>query len=179
VNIGIFACDPGGATGLAWGICNPDVDFGESLLSRTSSGSMTIKGDVRAQIRAIAEEWRKFYQHCVQEAMLPHNHVWYVCEDYIYHGGVNYSGESAKISTALIWGVEGYRMGRADQWSNSHGHRKISVPPVILQTASSASGYATDARLKNWGLWVKGRDHERSAWRHFALFLQKYMQQHR
>jgi hypothetical protein len=161
---------------LAWGVFDPHADLEASLRGRTHEGSATVDGDIRNQIRVVSTRWRSFYQVCVQEALLPHDHVWYVCENFIFHG--NYGGDSAVVSTAIIWGVEGYRMGRADQWAAGHGRRQISVPPAVLQTAGDAKSFASDARLKDWGLWIKGKDHERSAWRHLALFLKKYQIQH-
>jgi hypothetical protein len=177
LNVGIFSCDPGGATGLAWGVFDPNVEIGESLRGRMKAGSATIEGDIRSQIREISGKWQEFYKECVQVGLLPHDKVWYVCENFIYSGG-SYQGESAMISTALIWGVEGYRMGRADQWAAGHGRRKIVVPQVVLQNPGDASAFAKDARLREWGLWIRGKQHERSAWRHLALFLKKYQIQY-
>ena len=177
LNVGIFACDPGGSTGLAWGIFDPTVEIGASLRGRTNFGSYTVTGDIRHQIRSISMQWRKFYNECVKHERLSPEQVWYVCEDFIYTGG-NYQGDSAKMSTALIWGIEGYRMGRADQWAAGHGRRQIIVPQVVLQTAGDANAFAKDVRLREWGLWIRGKEHERSAWRHAALFLAKYQRQH-
>lgn len=177
MNVGIFAVDPGGSTGLAWGVFDPHAEIGESLRGRMKAGSATVTGDIRPQIRAISTRWQDFYRECVQVGQMPHTQVWYVCENFLYHGG-SYAGDSAMISTALIWGVEGYRLGRADQWSTGRGRRQVSVPDVVLQTAGDAQAFANDARLRDWGLWIRGKEHERSAWRHVAMFLKKYQIQH-
>lgn len=177
MNLGVFAVDPGGASGLAWGIMNPLLpDVGEQLRTRSESGSCTIEGDERSQIRAITTVWAAFYRACVTSALLPPERVWFVCEDFIYTGSNTYSGDSAKISTALIWGIEGYRMGRADEYlEQARGrNRKVHVPSMMLQTASQAKTFATNARLKEWDCWIVGRDHERSAFQHVAYFLKKY-----
>jgi hypothetical protein len=176
VNIGVFACDPGGATGLAWGIFNPHAKSIEEMLStRMDAGSTTVTGDERAQIREVAALWSSFYSACVRSALLPIDHVWLVFEDFVYAPGVNYEGESAKISTALIWGIEGYRMGKRDAFlERARGPVKSSMPSMMLQTASEAKTFATNARLKEWGVWVVGREHERSAWQHIAYFLKRY-----
>ena len=162
---------------MAWGIFDPHVDIDESLRERQKAGSATISGDIREQIREISRRWAEFYRECVVVGMMPHDKVWYVCENFIYTGG-SYQGDSAMISTALIWGVEGYRMGRADQWAAGHGRRQIVVPQVVLQNPGDAAAFAKDARLREWGLWIRGKEHERSAWRHLALFLKKYQIQH-
>jgi hypothetical protein len=176
MNIGVFTCDPGGATGLAWAILNPLAreGVGEALRTKMNHGSTTVDGNPRKQIREIASLWSAFYRTCVKSACLPEDRVFYVCENYIYAPGVNYEGESAMISTALIWGVEGYRMGRGDEWKLSHPRGRKVLPPMILQTASEAKSYATSARLKEWDCWVVGREHERSAYQHMAYFLKSF-----
>lgn len=76
-------------------------------------------------------------------------------------------------STAIIYGIEGYRMGRADEW-REHRRGPLHVPPMIMQTASQAKGFATNKRLKEWDCWVVGREHERSAMQHLAYFVKHY-----
>lgn len=148
-----------------------------SLENRMLHGSATISGDERTQIREIASLWSAFYNACVRTALLPPDRIWLVVEDYIYTASNTYGGDSAAISTSLIWGLEGYRMGRADEWKK-HKRGTAVMPSMILQSASEAKGYATNARIKEWGLWVVGREHERSAWQHIARFLKKYKEQH-
>jgi hypothetical protein len=178
LNIGIFAIDPGGATGLAWAIVDPVVDIGDSLRGRMNAGSATVKGDAREQIREITSIWQSFYRSTVQFGCLPPENVWLVCEDFIYRSDNQYGGEDSKISTALIWGIEGYRMGQADEFMKRRGKKRLVMRDMILQAPGLASGFANNTRLRDWGCWVVGRDHERSAYRHLALFLKRYQQQH-
>lgn len=167
--------DPGGATGLAWAVLNPHASLPEALNNRLRAGSTTIEGDEREQIKKVVSLWSSFYRQSVERALLPPENVFFVCEDFIPKPGQTGGGKDMSISISVIWGVEGYRMGRADEWA---GRRKGKpyCPPMILQLASQASTFATDKRLREWGLWVKGRDHERSAHRHMAMFLAKYKQ---
>lgn len=174
MSIGIFANDPGGATGLAWAVLDTDVSLEDALRGKTFSGSATITGTPHEQIREIAAYWRKF----VRGVTIPRKSIYYVCEDFIYAPGVNYEGDSGKISTSIIWGVEGYLMGEADEFRRLRRGAKVHAPPAILQSASQAKGFATNARLKEWDCWVVGRDHERSAYQHLAYFLKRYMIQH-
>jgi len=181
VNIGVFGCDPGGATGLAWGIFNPHAKGGvaEALKTKQCDGSTTIKGDARYQIREIARMWQAFYTVCVRTGQLPPENVWLVMEDFIYKPGTVYGGDSSEISTAIIWGVEGYRLGTKDEWTkHRRGAFATSMPDVILQTAGEAKGFCTNERMKEFGIWVRGKEHERSAWAHIATFLARYIQQH-
>src|SRR5262249_8296477 len=100
----------------AWGIFNPKAQgAAEALKTRMRAGSDTIEGDERKQIREIGERWREFYADSVGRALLPPDRVFLVVENFIYTGA-NYGGDSARISTAIIWGLEGYRMGRRDEW---------------------------------------------------------------
>jgi hypothetical protein len=43
--------------------------------------------------------------------------------------------------------------------------------PVTWQMPSMAKGFATNERLKSWGLWEVGSEHKRDAWRHFATYV--------
>jgi hypothetical protein len=179
VNVGIFGCDPGGHTGLAWGIFDPDVEVGAALRGRMNAGSTTVEGSERQQIREIANWWQSFYRQCVTSALLPPDRIWFVCEDFVLKPGETAGGRDATSPLSLIWGVEGYRMGRSDEWFESkRGQKRDRVmPPMILQMAGQAKSYATKARLRDWDLWVVGREHERSAWAHVALFLSRLKQQ--
>lgn len=178
VNIGIFGCDPGGATGNAWGIFDPGHPEGVegALRDRQHFGSSTITGDERAQIRAVSALWKDFYSACVVSACLPPQRVWFVMEDFVLRPGETGGGREMGISTAIIWGVEGYRLGQADEWAR-HKRGNLHIPPMILQPAGQAKGYATNKRLRIWDFWVVGREHERSACQHIAYFLKRYMQQ--
>lgn len=177
MNIGVFGCDPGGHTGCAWGVLDPGAKGGvaEALQNRINAGSSTVTGDERTQIREVATLWQSFYRACVQTACMPPDRLWFVMENFILKPGETAGGKDSTIPLALIWGIEGYRMGRADEWKQSHPRGKQSMPTMILQMAGQAKGYATGARLKEWDVWVRGREHERSAWSHIAYFLQHYM----
>lgn len=182
MNIAVFGVDPGGATGLAWGVFNPhEKDIGDQLRNRMLDGSVTIDGEAREQITKIGALWGSFFRTTVENALLPPERVWLVVENFIYSGKNNYSGESAMISTAIIWGLEGYRMGRRDEWLDRPGRnkdsRKAVMPNMILQPAGDAKNFAKPERLKEWNCWVVGRDHERSAWQHIAFFLKRYQAQ--
>jgi len=181
MNIGVFGCDPGGHTGIAWGVFNPHAKGGaaEALKSKMCDGSTTIDGDARSQIRQIVKLWQGFYRECVFVKQLPPENVWFVMEDFIYKPGTIYGGESSEISTQIIWGVEGYRMGTKDEWSkHKRGAFATHMPDMILQTAGEAKGYCTNDRMKEFGIWVRGREHERSAWAHIATFVARYIKQH-
>src|SRR5215471_19868450 len=114
------------------------------------AGSATVTGEVRPQIESICTMWQSFFRDCVNKFLLPAENVWLVCEDFIYTGA-NYGGDSAVVSTALIYGIEGYRMGQAAEWNSRRGRRKTVIPPMIMQQAGQAKGFAKGQRLKDWG----------------------------
>jgi len=179
MNIGIFAVDPGGATGVAWGIFDPKHKEGlaGSIKDRMLPGSTTVEGDERTQIKELASLWADFYRSCVRSACLPPDHVFLAVENFVLKPGQTAGGTDSTISLALIWGLEGYRMGRRDEW-REHKRGQVVMPGMHLQMAGDAVQTAPNARLKEWGIWVVGREHERSAWRHVALLLKRYMIAH-
>lgn len=179
MNIGVFAMDPGGSTGLCWAILDPRDPGGAagSLRNKMNFGSATVVGSEREQITEISGIWSSFYRACVKDALLPPENIWLVCENFVMIPGQTSGGEDSTRPLGILWGVEGYRMGRRDEWKIAHPRDKAHMPPMILQMAGQASTHATNSRLKEWGLWIVGREHERSAARHLALFLSKYKQQ--
>jgi hypothetical protein len=64
----------------------------------------------------------------------------------------------------------GYRLGRADRFEDEFKESAAEIG-VTFQAPSDAMTFATSERLKRWGLWVKGKEHERDAWRHLATFV--------
>jgi len=179
LNRAIFALDPGGSTGVAWGIFAMGSTLDETLKSKMFSGSDTLEGQERCQIRKIAMLWMAFYRECVNDHSMDPTMVEFVCEDYV----ARHEGKSGRELTSperIAWGVEGYRMGRGDEWMAKPGRRKnreLHVPPMILQLPSQASTLGTSKRLREWGVWVVGREHERSAWKHVALRLATLLKQ--
>jgi hypothetical protein len=185
MNIAVFSVDPGGASGLAWGIFNPLVDAWEALKKQVHPGMATITGDARTQIVEIASLWSSFFNVSVKRGLLPPERCYLVVEDYVYVPGVNYEGDSAKISTSIIWGLEGYRMGRRDEWLRSPGRKTKTttyLPPMVLQRAAEAKAFATKDRFRQNDLWVPGyagkNEHIFSAMQHIAYFLQRYRTLH-
>lgn len=181
MNIGVLSVDPGGKTGVAWGIFNPLVSPWDALRTQMLTGSITVEGAPRNQITEVATLWSSFFNTAVNNARLPPDRVFLVVEDFIYSGANTYSGDSGMISTAIIWGIEGYRLGRRDEWLSRPGpkaRRKAEMPPMILQTASQAKSFATAKRFRDEGLWVRGwagkDEHIFSAWQHIVFFLQRY-----
>lgn len=157
-----MALDPGSHSGLAWGVVRDVGMVRERVADRTDYGSMTIQGKDLDQVRLIESEIRKFSGLC---QILEHE-FYFVCEDFILTRFMS-SDRSGLSSPRIASMLHGYRQGLLDTC------KKFIAEPVqcTYQQPSDAMRYATDARLKDWGLWVRGREHERDAWRHWCLFI--------
>lgn len=57
--------------------------------------------------------------------------------------------------------------------NQTKGLIRVGDLDVLYQAPVDAKSYASDERLKDWGLWVKGSDHARDANRHMALVIAK------
>jgi hypothetical protein len=167
--------DPGGHTGLAWGIFDVTVSVGDALENAIDRGSATIEGDEYAQITAIADLWTSFYRRCIREGCMEPESVEFVSEDFVQRPGGS-GGKEGQSPIRILWGVEGYRMGRAAEFKGRKDSKaKVFAPRVILQHPSLGS-HVTSKRLREYGCWVVGREHERSAWKHIIVRLGKLQQ---
>jgi hypothetical protein len=169
---GIFAVDPGGHTGVAWGV----IDTGESMvksamLRRELSGSATLAGPERDQIRELYDGWTKFKRLCVVGNNIPTEQLSLVFEDFVLRGGQHAGGKDGTMPERVAWGFEGYRMARRDVW----GKRPAHYTEIIWQQAGQASRFGTRPRLESWNAWIRGKEHERSAWAHFAVRVAKLL----
>jgi hypothetical protein len=170
-NVGIFSLDPGGKSGLAWGIFDPTASLADALANGLHKGSATAEGDEYDQIRAITEEWTRFYRMCVNECCMDPEAVEFICEDFVQRPNSS-GGKEGQSPIRIMWGVEGYRMGRAAEFKGrARSKVKIYAPRMILQHPSQASALGTRKRLESWDCWVVGREHERSAFAHIAVRL--------
>ena len=172
MNVGVFAIDPGGATGLAWGIFDTSHPLlGQVIEEREFSASHTVEGSYEEQTHVICRLWREFFKDCTNGHHLdPEEEVQMACEDFTPRGAIR--GESMAISLKLIGAITGYRMGTIAEWErNNNG--PAWMPVMHMQTAGEAAQLMPDKRLKEVGWWSVGKEHERSAYRHLAVRLEK------
>ena len=172
-NVSIFACDPGGNSGLAWGTF--PVGYGMSVYDsfklRIDDGSDTLDGSESSQALAIAELWRQFLREKVKKNQMEPERVEFVMEDFVLRPGAHGGGKEGTSPIRIAWGVWGIRVGRSQEFEEWSPNPQTVIQPIIWQLPSEAAGYATSQRLKDWGVWVRGREHERSAWCHIAYRL--------
>jgi hypothetical protein len=161
---GIFCVDPGGTTGVAWGVFDDRAEsVATAMLERQDSGSETIhhgrvegssqdiQDIIRNQTADIWELWERFWTDTRDL-----ENVDFVVEHFVLTNSPH--GHKA--------GVEGifpaFMVGAI-----------IEMLPVqiILQTASQGMRYHTRKFHTMYGTWITGREHEREAWAHVAARL--------
>ena len=157
---GVFVLDPGGSSGLAWARVRDEGTVSERLAARTEPGSDTVSHpDWMEQAKEVVRRWLDFQDRC-HAAGIP---AYLVIEDFI----LTRFKSSDRTGLYPVWiaaAVRGYRNGLADSVPGAANVGTVWQLPTCMT-------YATDERLKRWGLWVRGREHERDAWRHLAFFI--------
>jgi hypothetical protein len=174
----VFAVDPGGNTGLAWGVFHKEAEtVKEAIEGRFCTGQLTISGYDANQVTEICRIWRRLYKEWVYSLGIDPRDCHMVIEDFVL-GPKTPSGKDPLRAINIGQGVKYYRMGSA------HEHERWNcgpVPPTVcwFQTPGQASSFAKKERLVDWGVWIRGKQHERSAWRHVALRVALLMESRR
>jgi hypothetical protein len=165
----LFVIDPGQSTGLAWGRFVENGSVADRVKSRTDYHTATVTGTEISQARNIFRLWEIFQLHAYRDG-LPYE---LIIEDFILTRlrSSDRSGISpVRITSALL----GYRHGLADAYEFA-GYGPSRVVEPIFQQPSDAFSYATNERLRRWGLWIPGtaKEHEREAIAHMCLRLSR------
>jgi hypothetical protein len=156
----IFAVDPGGTTGVAAADVEVRPTRKEALATISRAKSIEVGGDWLEQAHTIsAMMWRFAYRANVERS-IPLPNIHFAFEDFILRrrqeGGATGNLTSCWVAAGAV---------------AAYAETGAPLDNVAWQQPSSAKSLATDARLKDWGLWVVGSPHERDAWRHFVLRL--------
>jgi hypothetical protein len=180
----LFTVDAGGTTGLAWGVF-PRRGSIKSRVSRGKTmGTAAVKlgtPDVAYPLSMMSPETqmgvyivKQFVRFC--EEMVPHKlFPMLVVEDFHLRPGPRGTTKRegiypVRINAAIETALAAWLSDRhTREWL---GGFEWLVQPVYQQ-AAQAKQFATDARIREWGLWVVGSDHKRDANRHLALRLAK------
>jgi len=168
---GIFAVDPGGHTGIAWCILNERHQgyAWEAVRDRQHSASCTIDGTEREQIRALYILWTSFKRRCVKTHQMEPGWIDLVVEDFVLFPGEK-PGRQTTIPERVAWGFEGYRMAMYDKYRPQLDPPRKHMSPTIWQKSAAASRFFKDRELMTQAdCWIKGREHERSAFAHIIL----------
>src|SRR5215831_12736239 len=80
----IFAVDPGGSTGLAWGCFHKDdQSVQEAFKNKFAYGQFTIEDTDRNQVTEICRRWRALYKTWVEGLHIPPRDCYMVIEDFV------------------------------------------------------------------------------------------------
>lgn len=159
--LGVMAVDPGTETGVAWAVCGASGTIRDRLGSAPSPPkSATLAGPYVGQAYEIFARWVQFIERAEQISNRLGEEIYcsIVFEDYIL----------TRLDSFERHGLDPVRVTSAfcallgDKWN-----------AVKYQQPGEAMTFATNPRLKQWGLWVKGKDHERAAMKHLVTFLAK------
>ena len=161
----LWCLDPGQHSGVVWGRVWEQGLIADRLAQRSHWGTTTVTGGELEQARKLWALYRDFRYEC-QKAGLK---VEMVIEDFILTRlkSSDRSGISPVRVTSMFMG---YRHGLSDAY-NMAGFGPTEVIEPVYQQPSDAMTYATDERLRRWGLWIPGAEaeHEREATKHFCL----------
>jgi hypothetical protein len=108
-----------------------------------------------------------YLQYCREWIGMPERY--FVMEDFILHS-MGSTGVTGIAPARIGWYVQGMIAGiaydRALLGDFSYwGEEGPRVRPVWYPVGAFGSRARTDARLREYGLWVRGKEHARDAWR--------------
>lgn len=177
----VMAFDPGGTTGIAAGLFNAskmsEPSTSAVLRRAVRKGAVSVDqfGDKldpdlfaieAAHGQHIFNQWLKFKAEAnIAGIAIPDIHL--VIEDFQLN--------RATVDLAPVkvtWSALGLLRGEIGTWA------AMSLCPddvLHFQPPSMAMTYATNDRLKSWGLWEVGKEHGRDAARHLALRVSKIL----
>lgn len=157
-----MAVDPGGVSGVAQGLFLPQRTLARTLgraVGKGVVGAWTVEGSYQEQALAIVSSWERLLFHWTVELSQPSGSAYLVVESFkVRRMDVQLSPVEVRAGIETLLYVRGSYDGCGT------GGRE--------QSPSDAMGFATNARLRDWGLYPFGRgrgDHKRDALRHLAL----------
>jgi hypothetical protein len=163
---GIFCVDPGASTGVAWGILNEkDETAIKAVSERMYSSSLTLQGTEQEQIRDLYAFWTGFKKSCVQGHCMEPETIDLVIEDFVLFPGEK-PGRATTIAERVAWGFEGYRMAMFDHW---RARWPKHYTPISWQMSGAANRFTKREILTQADAWIRGKEHERSAFAHMIL----------
>jgi hypothetical protein len=179
----IFAIDPGGKTGVAWGFFNAEADSVGSAIKRarkkSSIKAYELAGPTWAQGIVLGQTYKDFFFRCNVELAMDVADIHLVIEDFQLRQK-NVDLAPVEVTNSFIAAIAGTDGGEAESVKKTDdiGTRVVCTDQYswpygrpIYQQPSTAMTYATNARLRDWDAWVRGSEHMRDAMRHLAAKL--------
>jgi hypothetical protein len=155
--LAVMAFDPGGTTGVAWGIMQVR-DTLAATLQGAELASADITGEYQQQATKLLDLWTTLHFGWSVERQVPADNIHCVSEGFL----LRKFGSSDKRGLYPVW-ISAMFEGLA--WDS--GVRVRYQEP-------STQARSTSARLKRWGAWEVGvSPHRRSAMKHLAFRVNK------
>jgi hypothetical protein len=165
-----MAVDPGEHTGWATAIVPLEVRSSERLRGLRHLTTGTIVGDEVVQARVLVHIWTQF-RHQSMLKYRARTHL--VFEDFILIS-LDSSERSGISPVRVTAAFQGYRACLADDYIlRGGGMAPVDFAPMHLQQPGEAKGAFPAPQLRKYGLWVRGKPHERDACRHLGLFIKR------
>lgn len=159
--IGVFAIDPGGTTGVAWGVFSWKGTVGKTVAEGQLMGSDQVGIDHEVEhAHEVLAHYERFCALCHRAGV---KRIVLIIEDFVLRPQVATKGREMLSPVRITAILEGIAWGR-------YGAKL----DYVLQGPSEAKGFATNDRLKRWGVQTHGGGrHAKDAWRHIAVYLAK------
>lgn len=155
----VIGVDPGQTTGVAMLAIPQESVFGSARGSVEWHHTFELVGSLQYRVSSVMYTARAVAARTADQPAL------LVYEDFDL-GGNRLAGSAAEADVAIP-----IREAAAAQYAVECGHAERSV--LLFQGRTLAFTTAKDDRLKAWGLWVKGSDHERAATRHAITMIRR------
>lgn len=179
----IMAVDPGGVSGVAQGLFRGDRAGSTSALMKRAVRKGAVKvaevyggpaydrvGYDTGHVHRLIAAWSSFVFHANVGMSIPLYNIYLVFEDF------QLRQRSADLSPVQVTaGFECVMVEKPKICCSGFGVGNL--PAIRKQMPSEAMTYATNERLRLWGLYplTRGKDHARDATRHLALRASKIL----
>jgi hypothetical protein len=177
----VLAIDPGGTTGIAAGYMELENTRRSTLEGMYNKKSAEVKGNYLEQAVALDNIFRHFIFTANVEHGIPQPNIHVAIEDFVLRrrteGGATGNLTSVWVAAAFA-GILCKHFTLVDDSDVVEALTVMDDEPakaITWQTASDAKHVANDERLKSYGLWVVGSAHERDAFRHLVLRVDKLL----
>lgn len=150
--IAIMGIDPGRTTGVAACYLEGEATLKETLLGAESKKAIEVSGGWLDQARELSGLMWRFRYTANVEAGIALGDIHICVEDFV----LRMPATTTDLTSCWVGAGAVARYGEGGE-------------DVAWQQPSAAKRFATNERLKLWGLYEVGSEHKRDAWRHVAL----------